>query len=173
MRESRRDRNIFHGKIMIELTINDKRYRVEADAAMPLLWVLRDLLGLHGTKYACGTGVCGSCTVHIDGEPVRSCVVPVGSVGKSRVLTIEGLAVEGALHPVQQAWVTENVAQCGYCQPGQIMSAVALLNRNARPTDDEIDQAMNGNLCRCGTYHRIRKAIKLASQALNERGESA
>lgn len=155
---------------MIELTINNKRYEVDAPKDMPLLWVLRDLLGLTGTKYACGVGLCGSCTVHVDGEAVRSCVVPVGSISKGKVVTIEGLATDEALHLVQQAWLDENVMQCGYCQPGQIMSAAALLNKNSSPTNTEIDHAMQGNLCRCGTYLRIRKAIKRASRYLAEKG---
>lgn len=158
---------------MIELTVNNKRYRVDAARDMPLLWVLRDLLGLTGTKYACGVGLCGSCTVHIDGKAMRSCIVPLESVASSNVLTIEGLATDEELHPVQQAWLKEKVTQCGYCQPGQIMSAVALLEQNKQPTDSEIDQAMQGNLCRCGTYPRIRKAIKLASRNMARKTEDS
>lgn len=150
---------------MIALTVNGERHDVDADPAMPLLWALRDLLGLKGTKYACGAGLCGSCTVHVDGQPVRSCVTTVGSIENRSVTTIEGLAVDGRLHPVQVAWVEGNTPQCGYCHPGQIMSAVALLERTPNPTDDEIDSAMSGNLCRCGTYLRIREAIHQAAEA--------
>ena len=155
---------------MLTLLVNGERRTVDADPAMPLLWVLRDLLQLKGTKYSCGAGLCGSCTVHVDGEPVRSCVTTVESVGGRAVTTIEGLADGGEFHPVQVAWVEANVPQCGYCQPGQIMSAVALLERSPRPTDEEIDEAMSGNLCRCGTYLRIREAIHRA--AGNEGGGS-
>ncbi|MBN1967334.1 MAG: (2Fe-2S)-binding protein [Anaerolineae bacterium] len=146
----------------ITLTINGKEYTVEADPDMPLLWVLRDLVGLTGTKYSCGRGLCGSCTVHKDGQPIRSCVTPVGSIGASAITTIEGLSPDGT-HPVQQAWIAESVTQCGYCQPGQIMQAAALLAENPDPTDDEIDAAMSNNLCRCGTYPRIRRAIHRAA----------
>jgi aerobic-type carbon monoxide dehydrogenase small subunit (CoxS/CutS family) len=128
---------------------------------MPLLWAIRDLLGLTGTKFGCGIGACGACTVHLDGQPIRSCALPVGSVGNRRVTTIEGLSPDGR-GPLQRAWIEEDVPQCGYCQAGQIMSAAALLARTSAPTDAEIDQAMNGNLCRCGTYPRIRRAIHRA-----------
>jgi isoquinoline 1-oxidoreductase alpha subunit len=150
---------------MITLLVNGERRTVDADPAMPLLWVLRDLLNLKGTKYGCGAGLCGSCTVHVGGEPVRSCITPAESVAGRAVVTIEGLAAEGRPHPVQVAWIETNTPQCGYCHPGQIMSAVALLRETPRPTDDEIDAAMSGNLCRCGTYLRIREAIHRAAEA--------
>lgn len=146
----------------MRLTVNGKAIEIEADPEMPLLWALRDLAGVMGPKFGCGIAACGACTVHIDGVPVRSCSMPVGQV-TGEVLTIDGLATDGKLHPVQQAWLEEQVAQCGYCQAGQIMSAVALLDEIENPTDDEIDQAMGGNLCRCGTYPRIRAAIKKAA----------
>lgn len=146
------------------LNVNGVEHTIhEIDPATPLLWVLRDVLGLKGTKYGCGMALCGACTVHLNGAPVRSCSLPLAAVEGQRVLTIEGLADGGRLHRVQAAWHELNVVQCGYCQPGQIMSAVALLQQTAHPTDDEIDQAMAGNLCRCGTYERIRAAIKRAS----------
>jgi isoquinoline 1-oxidoreductase alpha subunit len=148
---------------LIDLLINDVQHQVDADQAMPLLWVLRDILGLTGTKYSCGIGQCGACTVHLDGQAVRSCTLPVSEAAGKKITTIEGLEAEG-LHPVQQAWLTENVPQCGYCQPGQIMTAVALLAENPNPSDDEIDAAMSGNLCRCGTYQRIRRAIHRAAK---------
>ena len=148
---------------MIEFTLNGKAASANADPQMPLLWWLRDAAGLTGTKYACGIGTCGACTVHVDGEPARACLTTLGSLAGKKVLTIEGLAAGGAtggaLHPVQQAWIEHNVPQCGYCQAGQIMSAVALLARNPQPDDAAIDAAMAGNLCRCGTYLRIRAAV--------------
>lgn len=147
---------------MITLLVNGKRQSIDADPSMPLLWALRDLLGLRGTKYSCGIGLCGACTVHLDGEPVRSCLTTVETAQGKAVTTIEGLADDGD-HPVQRAWVEANTPQCGYCQPGQIMSAVALLERSPNPTDTEIDAALAGNLCRCGTYLRIREAVKLAA----------
>jgi isoquinoline 1-oxidoreductase alpha subunit len=148
---------------VFDLTINGQPYSVEAEDAMPLLWVLRDLLGLMGTKFSCGMGLCGSCTVLVDDEPVRSCITPVSSmVGKS-ILTIEGLS-EDASHPVQEAWLEERVSQCGYCQPGQIMNAVALIKKNPDPSDDDINAAMGDVLCRCGTYQRVRSAIHRAAQ---------
>lgn len=150
---------------MIALLVNGERRTVDADPAMPLLWVLRDLLNLKGTKYGCGAGLCGSCTVHADGEPVRSCMTTVESASGRSITTIEGLADGEKLHPVQVAWVETNTPQCGYCHPGQIMSAVALLKSNPNPTDEDIDAAMSGNLCRCGTYLRIRKAIHRAAEA--------
>ena len=145
------------------LNINDKSYTVEADPKMPLLWVIRDLVGLTGTKYGCGIAQCGACTVHFNGVAVRSCSIPVSSAVSQKITTIEGLSDDNS-HPVQKAWIAEQVPQCGYCQSGQIMSAAALLKRNPNPTDKDIDTAMQGNLCRCGTYTRIRKAIKTAAQ---------
>ncbi|MGE0638895.1 MAG: (2Fe-2S)-binding protein [Thermoanaerobaculia bacterium] len=147
----------------IELTVNDERRSFEADPAMPLLWALRDLLELTGTRFGCGAALCGACTVHLDGEPIRSCRTSVGSVAGRRVTTIEGLSSDGS-HPVQRAWIELDVPQCGYCQAGQIMSAAALLAKNRRPSDPEIDEAMAGNLCRCGTYNRIRRAIARAGE---------
>jgi aerobic-type carbon monoxide dehydrogenase small subunit (CoxS/CutS family) len=141
-----------------ELIVNGTSYTVEVDPETPLLWVLRDSLGLTGTKYSCGEGLCGACTVHIDGEAVRSCTTAVSEVAGSSITTIEGLSAEGN-HPLQQAWIAGGVPQCGYCQPGQIMVAAALLDQNPNPTDSEIDAAMAGVLCRCGTYQRIRQAI--------------
>ena len=147
---------------IFKLQINSRTYQAEVDPDTPLLWVLRDSLGLLGTKYGCGIAQCGACTVHLNGEAIRSCVLPVSAVGKSKVTTIEGLSANGD-HPVQQAWDKVDVPQCGYCQAGQIMTAAALLKRTPKPTPTEIDNAMTGNLCRCGTYHRIREAVKLAS----------
>lgn len=143
----------------MELSVNSTLYTIEVDPDTPLLWVIRDTLGFTGTKYSCGKGLCGACTVHIDGEPVRSCTLPISSVVGNEITTIEGLTNNNT-HPIQQAWSSENVPQCGYCQPGQIMTAVALLKRNPNPTDEEINAAMSGNLCRCGTYQRIRSAIQ-------------
>jgi len=148
---------------VIALDINGTVHEVDASPEMPLLWVLRDLVGLVGTKFGCGMARCGACTVHIDGKPVRSCITPAGSVGKRKVTTIEGLSADGS-HPVQRAWAEADVVQCGYCQSGQIMTAVALLERTAEPSDDDIDNAMSGNICRCGTYQRVREAIHLASR---------
>ena len=147
---------------MIALSVNDKEVSVDVDPDMPLLWVLRDLLGLTGTKYGCGAALCGACTVHLAGEPVRSCVTPVSAVGTRKVTTIEGLSA-GRSHPLQRAWIELDVPQCGYCQSGQIMSAAALLAHNPQPSDAEIDAAMAGNVCRCGTYQRIRAAIHRAA----------
>jgi isoquinoline 1-oxidoreductase alpha subunit len=144
------------------LNVNQVEYTVEAEAETPLLWVLRDTLGLTGTKYSCGMGLCGSCTVLIDGEPKRSCVTPISNVVGVQITTIEGLSPEGN-HPVQRAWLDEHVTQCGYCQPGQIMNAAALLAKNPNPSDEDIDSAMRSVLCRCGTYQRIRKAIHRAA----------
>ena len=146
-----------------QLNINGENRVVEAVPNTPLLWVLRDNLGLTGTKYGCGVAQCGACTVHLDGTAVRSCSTPVSTIGNKKVTTIEGLASADTLHPVQQAWMQENVPQCGYCQSGQIMSAVALIEKNPTPSDSDIEAAMSGNICRCGTYERIRKAIKRAS----------
>lgn len=148
---------------IFKLQINGRLLQADVDADTPLLWVLRDTFGLVGTKYGCGIAQCGACTVHVNGEAVRSCVLPVSAIGKSKVTTIEGLSVDG-MHPVQQAWDKVDVAQCGYCQAGQIMTAAALLKKNPKPTQSEIDNTMTGNLCRCGTYHRIREAVKLASE---------
>jgi isoquinoline 1-oxidoreductase subunit alpha len=146
----------------IKLTVNGKAMTVDAPADMPLLWVIRDVLNLKGTKYGCGMSVCGMCTVHVDGEATRSCVTPVSAVAGKRITTIEGLSADGS-HPVQKAWMEIDVPQCGYCQAGQIMSAAALLAKNAKPTDGQIHEAMDGNLCRCGTYMRIREAIRKAA----------
>lgn len=145
---------------MIELIVNGTAQRLDADPDMPLLWALREVIGLTGTKYGCGIAQCGACTVHVDGQPVRSCVTPLSSVSGSRVTTVEGL---GGDHPLQRAWVELQVPQCGYCQSGQLMSASALLAANPKPADAEIDAAMEGNLCRCATYPRIRSAIKRAA----------
>jgi len=147
---------------MIRLTVNGRNQRFEGDAATPLLWYLRDELGLTGTKYGCGVAACGACTVHLDGQAIRACVTPVSAAAGKRVTTIEGLSSEGD-HPVQRAWREHNVPQCGYCQSGQIMQAAALLAGGARPGDGEIDTAMAGNICRCGTYTRIRAAIRSAA----------
>jgi isoquinoline 1-oxidoreductase alpha subunit len=147
----------------INLTINQKVYAIDVDPRMPLLWAIRDIIGLTGTKYGCGVSQCGACTVHLNGTPVRSCSLPVSAVAGKNITTIEGLAPNHD-HPVQQAWIAEQVPQCGYCQSGQIMSAAALLQRNPHPTDKDIDAAMQGNLCRCGTYPRIRKAIHTAAR---------
>jgi isoquinoline 1-oxidoreductase alpha subunit len=146
----------------MRLTVDGKDIDINADPDMPLLWALRDIAGITGPKFGCGIAACGACTVVIDGQPVRSCSLPVGDVTGS-VTTIEGLATDGKLHPVQQAWLEEQVAQCGYCQAGQIMSAYALLEEISDPTDEDIDNAMGGNLCRCGTYPRIRAAIHRAA----------
>ena len=148
---------------MVTINVNGSQHTVEAEPDMPLLWVLRDLIGLTGTKYGCGIGQCGACTVHLDGEAIRSCPATIKDVEGKRVTTIEGLSEKGD-HPVQRAWVAEGVSQCGYCQPGQIMSAAALLAARPHPTDADIDNAMSGNLCRCGTYLRIRAAVKKAAE---------
>lgn len=145
------------------LIVNNKEYTVDVDDDTPLLWVLRDNLGLTGTKYSCGMGLCGTCTVLIDGEPKRSCVTPITTVDSVEITTIEGLSPDGN-HPVQQVWLDEHVTQCGYCQPGQILNAAALLERNSNPSDEEIDEIMANVLCRCGTYQRIRKAIHRAAE---------
>jgi isoquinoline 1-oxidoreductase subunit alpha len=145
------------------ILVNGSAREVDVPDDTPLLWVLRDTLGLTGTKFGCGAGLCGACTVHVDGEATRSCVLPVAALGSRRVTTIEGLAPDGG-HPVQRAWVAADVAQCGYCQAGQIMSAAALLARTGAPSDAEIDAAMRGNVCRCGTYQRVRQAIHLAAR---------
>jgi len=148
---------------IFKLKINKKVHQVDVDPSTPMLWVLRDHLKLSGTKYGCGVGECGACTIHLNGEAVRSCITFVDSIGDQEITTIEGLSENGD-HPVQQAWLDHDVSQCGYCQPGQIMSAVALLKDNASPTDAEIEMAMSGNICRCGTYTRIKTAIKTAAK---------
>jgi isoquinoline 1-oxidoreductase alpha subunit len=147
------------------LQINDKSHTVEADPRMPLLWAIRDIVGLTGTKYGCGISQCGACTVHLDGTPVRSCSLPVSAASNKKITTIEGLSDDNS-HVVQQAWILEQVPQCGYCQSGQIMAASALLKKNANPTDKDIETAMQGHICRCGTYPRIKKAIKTASRLM-------
>jgi len=140
------------------ITVNEESHRIDVAPDTPLLWVLRDTLGLTGTKYGCGMGLCGACTVHLGGEARRSCQTPVGSIGAKKITTIEGLSHDRS-HPVQRAWIAEQVPQCGYCQSGQIMQAAALLARTPRPTREQIDEAMNGNICRCATYQRIRRAV--------------
>jgi len=152
---------------MITLNINNKNYNVDVDPETPLLWVLRDTLGLVGTKYGCGIAQCGACTVHLEGTPVRSCSIPVSAAVSKKITTIEGISADNS-HPVQKAWIAEQVPQCGYCQSGQIMTAVALLKKNPKPTDKDIDIAMQGNICRCGTYPRIRKAIHSASELMQK-----
>ena len=149
----------------MKLDINGKVREVEAAPEMPLLWVLRDLVGLTGTKFGCGMAQCGACTVHVDGKPVRACVTTAGSVAAKKITTIEGISADGQ-HPVQRAWTEADVVQCGYCQSGQIMTAVALLDKNPEPTDTDIDAAMAGNICRCATYQRIRAAIHVAASKL-------
>ncbi len=151
----------------MKITVNGQEHSVEIEADMPLLWVLRDQLHIHGPKFGCGKGLCGACTVHVDGQPVRPCSFPVGAV-YGEVTTIEGLGTPENLHPVQEAWIEQQVAQCGYCQSGQIMSASALLSVNPNPTDTEIDGAMSGNLCRCGSYPRVRSAVKAAAVKIQE-----
>jgi len=150
------------------LTVNDKSHTVDVRPGTPLLWVLRDTIGLTGTKYGCGQGLCGSCTVHLDGEPTRSCITPIEAVANSSVVTIEGLSPDRS-HPVQRAWIAEEVPQCGYCQSGQIMTAVALLRKHPSPTDEQINEAMSDVLCRCGTYQRIKRAIHQAAKEVNVR----
>ena len=147
---------------MANLTVNGKTHDVDADPNTPLLWVLREWIGMTGTKYGCGMGLCGACTVHLDGEAVRSCQTAISSVGSKKITTIEGLSADNS-HPLQKAWIAEQVPQCGYCQPGQIMSAAALLAKSPKPSDQQIDSAMGGNLCRCGMYQRIRRAIHRAA----------
>ncbi|MDC0004659.1 (2Fe-2S)-binding protein [Porticoccaceae bacterium] len=151
---------------MITLTVNNIKHTLEVDASTPLLWVLRDTLDLVGTKYGCGMALCGACTVHVDGAAIRSCTTPVSSVSGKSITTIEGIGNNESLHPLQEAWLEEDVVQCGYCQSGQIMSAAALLAKIPEPTDKDIDDAMSGNICRCGTYTRIRSAIKRASLSI-------
>ncbi|MFT5135833.1 MAG: isoquinoline 1-oxidoreductase alpha subunit [Arenicella sp.] len=152
----------------MKLTINNQQYDLDVDPNMPILYVLRDLVGLTGTKFGCGVGQCGACTMHLDGTPIRSCLTPVSVAKDKNLTTLEGLAEGDELHPIQQAWLDHKVAQCGYCQGGQMMSAVALLKRNDNPTEEEIEQSMQGNICRCGTYPRIKAAIKQAAQTIRE-----
>lgn len=147
----------------MKLNVNGSEREIEAPADMPLLWVLRDLMGLTGTKFGCGIAQCGACTVHVEGAPLRSCITPVAAVAGKKITTIEGLSADGQ-HPVQQAWAELDVVQCGYCQSGQIMSAVALLAKIPTPSDTDIDQALSGNICRCGTYPRIRAAVHRAAE---------
>lgn len=148
---------------MITLNINGTNHQVSEDKNMPLLWVLRDVLKYTGTKFGCGKGLCGACTVHIDGVAMRSCILPISAIASNKITTIEGLS-ENGVHPVQQAWQALNVPQCGFCQPGQIMSAASLLAQNSAPNDEQIELAMSGNICRCGTYPRIKQAIHLATE---------
>jgi isoquinoline 1-oxidoreductase alpha subunit len=155
---------------MVTLTINNKKHQVNVDPNMPLLWAIRDLVGLTGTKYGCGNGVCGSCTILLDGSPIRSCLTPVSIADGKDILTIEGVENENKV--LQEVWEELNVPQCGYCQSGQIISAVALLKENSSPTNDDIDAAMSGNICRCGTYDRIRKAIHKTADLTNSKTES-
>jgi aerobic-type carbon monoxide dehydrogenase small subunit (CoxS/CutS family) len=152
---------------MISLKINGESHAVDIDPSTPLLWVIRDAVGLTGTKFGCGIAQCGTCTVHLDGAPARSCVIPVSVAIGKEITTIEGISDDGELHPVQQAWIDEQVPQCGYCQSGQIMAATALLESNPAPSDEDIDRATAGIVCRCGTYPRIRKGIKRAALAIN------
>lgn len=156
----------------MKLTVNDEVVEVSSEADTPLLWVLRDELSLVGTKYGCGIAQCGACTIHLDGQAVRSCVTPLASAAGKKIKTIEGQADNARLSPVQQAWLETDVAQCGYCQSGQIMAATALLAANPRPSDSEIDRAMSGNICRCGTYPRIRKAVHLAADLMAGEGSA-
>lgn len=153
---------------MISLTVNGTNHTLDIDDDMPLLWVLRDILGLTGTKYSCGIAACGACSVLINGESIRSCITPVEQVQKQNIFTIEGLSMNSE-HAVQQAWIEHDVVQCGFCQSGQIISAAALLSENSSPSDDDINKAMSGNLCRCGTYPRIRQAIKHAAKIIQEK----
>lgn len=153
---------------MITLNINGETHELDVDPTTPLLWVIREQAGLTGTKFGCGIAQCGACTVHLDGAPIRACVTPVQAADGKNITTIEGVgSTDGDLHPVQQAWIDEQVPQCGYCQSGQVMSAVALLDSNPSPSDEDIDAAMSGNICRCGTYPRIRRGIKRAAIAMN------
>ena len=155
----------------VQFTLNGKPQQVDAAPAMPLLWVLRDMLGMTGTKFGCGMSLCGACTVHINGEATRSCVTPISAVAGKKVTTIEGLSADSS-HPVQRAWLEVDVPQCGYCQSGQIMQAASLLAKNAKPTDTDIDEVMRGNICRCGTYQEIRKAIHRAAELATQGGKA-
>jgi len=154
-----------------KFTLNGKVQTVDVSPEMPLLWVLRDTLGMTGTKFGCGMALCGACTVHVNGNAVRSCVTPVSTVAGKNVMTIEGLSADGS-HPVQQAWIEEDVPQCGYCQSGQIMATVALLAKKDKPTDGDIDEAMRGNICRCGTYSQIRRAVHRAAEIKAKGGKA-
>ena len=162
---------ILRGMIVAKLTVNGKAVTINASPDTPLLWALRDDLKMNGTKFGCGMALCGACTVHIDGEPARSCSIPLSAVEGKKITTIEGIASKG-LHPVQQAWIELDVPQCGYCQSGQIMSAVALLTKNKNPSDADIDAAMSGNICRCGTYQRMRAAIHKAAGRMSGKKEA-
>jgi len=153
---------------MVKLTLNGKALSLDADPAMPLLYAIRDIAELTGTKFGCGLGLCGACTIHLDGTPIRSCVTPLSAAQDKSITTIEGIGSNDAMHPVQEAWVANKVPQCGYCQSGQMMSAVALLESNRSPSDSDIETAMQGNICRCGTYPRIKKAIKEAAENLQK-----
>ncbi|MEZ4900585.1 MAG: (2Fe-2S)-binding protein [Spirosomataceae bacterium] len=155
----------------ISLNVNGKNYSLDIDPQMPLLWAIRDFIGLKGTKFGCGIAQCGACTVHLNGKPTRSCVLPVQAIAGQKITTIEGIGTETNLHPVQKAWIEEQVPQCGYCQSGQIMTATSLLKENPNPTDADIDAAMRGNICRCGTYDRIKKAIHTAAKTKTGKSE--
>src|SRR5437660_5292294 len=157
---------------MTKLNVNGKDTEIDVVPQMPLLWVLRDTIGLTGTKFGCGMALCGACTVHLNGQPIRSCITPVSSVAGKNITTIEGLSPDSS-HPVQRAWIEEDVPQCGYCQSGQIMTAAALLNKKPNPSDADIDDFMSGNICRCGTYQRIRKAIHRAATLQSGKAKSA
>ena len=164
-----KDNNLTNFQMVI-LKINNTEHQVDVDPNMPLLWAIRDIIGLTGTKYGCGNGVCGSCTILMDGDPIRSCLTPVSMAEGKEILTIEG--VENENKALQEVWEDLNVPQCGYCQSGQIISAVSLLKKKSKPSDDDIDAAMSGNICRCGTYHRIRKAIHKTAELTNTKTES-
>jgi isoquinoline 1-oxidoreductase alpha subunit len=156
---------MFVGSRVMKLEVNGKQHEVDVPADMPLLWVLRDVIGLTGTKFGCGMAQCGACTVHVDGAPIRSCITPASAMGGKKITTIEGLSADVS-HPVQRAWIEADVVQCGYCQSGQVMAAAALLAQKPKPTDADIDAAMAGNICRCGTYQRIRAAVHRASELM-------